>query len=99
MCTMLKMTNNMMVQMIGMKHKWKHIMRMMMINTMNAMTNGMKLTLSLKVDWSPTASERNPSEAAADDKSLFDVEEFDAIYSEYADKRSRLAQLRQSRGF
>ena len=99
MCTMLKMTNNMMVQMTGMKHTWKHIMRMVMIKTMNAMTNGMKLTMALKVDWSPTAPDRNPSEAAADDKSLFDVEEFDAIYSESADKRSRLAQLRQSRGF
>ena len=52
-----------------------------------------------QMDWSPTASEWNPSEAAAEDESLFDVEEFDAIYSAYADAKSRLSQLRQSRGF
>ena len=52
-----------------------------------------------QVDWSPTASEWNPSEAAVQDESLFDVEEFDSVYSAYADAKSRLAQLRQSRGF
>ena len=52
-----------------------------------------------QVDWSPTASEWNPSEAAVEDESLFDVEEFDSVYSAYADAKSRLAQLRQSRGF
>ena len=52
-----------------------------------------------QVDWYPTASEWNPSEAAADDESLFDVGEFDSVYSAYADTKSRLAQLRQSRGF
>ena len=52
-----------------------------------------------QVDWSPTASDWNPIEAAADDESLFDVEEFDAIYSAYADAKNRLSQLQQSRGF
>ena len=32
-----------------------------------------------QVDWSPTASEWNPSEAAVEDESLFDVEEFDSV--------------------
>ena len=33
-----------------------------------------------QIDWSPTASEWNPSESAADDESLFGVEEFDPVY-------------------
>ena len=52
-----------------------------------------------QVDWSPTASEWNPSEVAVEDESLFDVEEFDSVHSAYANAKSRLAQLRQSRGF
>ena len=36
-----------------------------------------------QVDWSPTASEWNPSEAAVEDESLFDVVEFDSVYSAY----------------
>ena len=52
-----------------------------------------------QVDWSPTASEWQPSETATTDESFFDVEEFDSIYAAYADAKERLSQLRQSRGF
>ena len=53
-----------------------------------------KIYFGSQVDWSPAASEWNLSEAVADAESLFDMEEFDSVYSVYADTKSRLVQLR-----
>ena len=82
MCTMQKMMN-MSSKMIGMKTTWIPTTKMMMINTMNVMKNGDETYFGSQVDWSPTASEWNPSEAAVEDESLFDVVEFDSVYSAY----------------
>ena len=98
MCTMQKMMS-MSFKMFGMKPTWIPTTKMMIGQYYECDEEWDETYFGSQVDWSPTASEWNPSEAAVEDESLFDVAEFDSVYSAYADAKSRFAQLRQSRGF